>query len=106
MKTPVVKASIGASVVNADAMTQRLTLLSKNIVAPRPTSVPSAATSLQALQQPALIALARKDKGLKSQLASIAKQTKGALKEAQTKQTAYQSAIVSMLRSAIKLLKP
>ena|SRR6266404_9702777 len=106
MKTPIVKVSPGTAVINADAMTQRLTLLSKNIVAARPTSVTGAATTLEALQQPALLALAKKDPALKSQLASITKQTKAALKDAQAKETAYRSALASMLQSAIKLLKP
>jgi len=85
MHSPFVKVSTGTSVDNAEAMTQRLTLLSKNLTAARPTSAAGAATTLQELQQPPLLASAKRNPALKSQLASITKQTKSALKDAEAK---------------------
>ena len=106
MQPPVAKVSTAASTVKAAAMTERLTLLTENILAPPAPSDTNVPTTLQVLKLPALVSLAKKDPTLASQIASIKTQTTAAPKDAQAKQTQYQTALTTMLQSAMNLLKP
>ena len=106
MKAPIAKVSNGNFTINAVALTERLSLLGKNIVAANATPDAGAQTTLELLKNPVLLKMAKNDSVLASQIASIKKQTTSELKDAQTKQAQCQTAIATMLQSAMNLLKP